>query len=75
MVPPINPKSILLEAVSNPLICSMNITAIKTYNKSLKNTPKSNEIAARNPLVMLVSSKIKNTGPTSILNRNPMLNA
>ena len=32
--------------------------------KSAKTTPKSNTIAARNPLVILVSSNTKNTGPT-----------
>ena len=75
IVPPINPNNILLDAVSKPLICSINITAMRIYRTSLKKTPRSNEIAALKPFVILVSSKIKKTGPTRILNKNPILKA
>ena len=42
---------------------------------SLNNTPKSNATAARNPLFILVSMSIKNTGPIMTLNRKPILHA
>jgi hypothetical protein len=48
---------------------------MRIYRTSLKKTPRSNDIAALNPLVMLVSSKIKKTGPIRILNKNPILKA
>ena len=35
-------------------------------------TPRSNEIAARNPFVMLVSINTKNTGPNTKLKKNPI---
>jgi hypothetical protein len=40
--------------------------------KSLNKTPISNKIAALAPLRMLVSSRMKNTGPTIILNKKPV---
>ena len=39
---------------------------------SAKTTPRSKEIAARKPLVMLVSISTKNTGPKTKLKKNPI---